>query len=622
MSKKFVSMVALLTTSSIILTACGGNSTTEVPTVEPTVVENSVSEPPTENVVTTVEEVVVTIEEEVIMPIEEELEEVAPIEEIIEVAEVKFSPEGYPMADVQEMVYNLGVEPLTLDPQLSSAIDSAQIINNTFEGLVREVDGKITPGMAESWEISDNQLVYTFYLRDAKWSDGKPVTAHDFVYAWQRGVDPMTASQYGHVFESASVLNAGPISRGEDIIDPATGETRPSTKEDLGIRAIDDKTLEIRLTNPTEYFLSLIMSSTFMPVREDVVDADGIWAKDPEKFVSNGPFVLTDYSIGDEIVLEKNPNYWNAENVYLEKLICKMIVDASTAYTGYKTGEIDFLQTIPSSEIPMLLAENPEFYVLPYIGSYYFVLNLNNEVLQDLDVRKALNYAIDREAIVEIAGAGQIPATGFVGPGFLDTEGNEFYKVAGNYGISLTGDAEKAQKALADAGYPNGEGFPEIEIMYNTNEGHKLICEAIQEMLTTNLGIDVTLTNQEWAVFQETRNHHEYDWIARHGWIGDYTDPNTMLENFITGNAQNNSAYSSPVYDEHMALSKVTTGKERMDHLYAAHDALMTDLPFIPIYYYVNTVLAVDEVEGWELAPQGEIWFGDVVMLDFDKMAE
>ncbi|OON90966.1 MAG: ABC transporter substrate-binding protein [Candidatus Epulonipiscium fishelsonii] len=610
MNKKLISIMVMLTASSLMLTACGENTITEVPAEKIEPIEISTTEEiPGESVT---EEVV-----------EVQIVEQTEIEEIDEVIEIKLSPEGYPIADVQELVYNLGADPLTLDPQLSAAIDSAQIINNTFEGLVREIDGKVVPAIAESWEVSDNQLVYTFHLRDAKWSDGEPVTAQDFVYAWQRGVDPLLASQYAHVFESANILNAGAITRFEDIIEPATGETRPATKEDLGVKAIDDKTLEVKLTNPTEYFLTLTMSSTFMPVREDIVDINGIWAKDPTKFVSNGAFILTDYSIGNEIILEKNPNYWNSENVYLEKIICKMIVDSSTAYTGYKTGEIDFLQNIPSTEIPMLIAENPEFYVLPYIGSYCFMLNLNNEVLQDLNVRKALNYAIDRKVLVEqVAGAGQIPATGFVGPGFLDTEGNEFYKVAGDYGIPLTADVDMAQKALADAGYPDGEGFPEIEIMYNTDEGHKILCEAIQEMLSTHLGIDVRLNNQEWAVFQETRNNFEYEWLARYGWIGDYTDPNTMLENFITGNPQNNAAYSSPEYDEHMALARVTTGKERMDHLYSAQEVLMNDLPIIPIYYYVNTLLAVDEIEGWKLTPQGELWLGNAVMLDFEKIAE
>ncbi|ONI44116.1 ABC transporter substrate-binding protein [Candidatus Epulonipiscium fishelsonii] len=535
--------------------------------------------------------------------------------------EIKLSPEGYPIADVQELTYNLGADPKTIDPQLNSAVDGGQIINNTFEGLIRDVNGEIRPGMAESWDISDDSLVYTFHLRDAVWSDGQPVTANDFVFAWKRAADPKTASEYAYILESANIKNSGAITRMENIVDPATGEERPATIDDLGVKAIDDKTFEVTLANPTEYFLSLTGFATFMPVREDVVDADGIWAKDPTKAISNGPFMLTDYAMGDQIVLEKNPNYWNAENVTLEKIVCKMIVDSSTAFTAYNSDQLDLLESVPTAEVPKLIAENPEFYVLPYIGTYFYVLNLNNEVLQDINVRKALNFGLDRKIIAEqVAGAGQIPATGFVGPGFLDTEGNEFNEVTGDYGIPITADVEAAQKALADAGYPGGEGFPEIEIMYNTNEGNKLLAEAVQEMWATNLGIDVKLTNQEWAVFQETRNNQTYDSVARHGWIGDYTDPNTMLEIFITGNPQNNGAYSNPEFDEQMALAKTTIGKERMDHLYEASDILMSDMPVIPVYYYVNTLLAIDEIEGWSKNSQGKLWLGDAMMLDFDKM--
>ncbi|OON93612.1 MAG: ABC transporter substrate-binding protein [Candidatus Epulonipiscioides saccharophilum] len=556
MSKKLLAMMAVLITSATMFTACGGDDEVGTPA-----------------------------------------------------AAQSLSPQGYPIAQKQELIYNLGADPLTIDPQLNSAVDGGQIINNTFEGLIRDVDGVIRPGMAESWTVSDDGLVYTFKLReDAKWSDGKPVTAHDFVFGWQRAVDPAIASEYAYIMESANILNASAAKL-------ASGELKV---EDLGVKALDDKTFEVTLSNPTEYFLGLTGFATFMPVREDVADAEGIWAKDPAKAISNGPFKLEKYALGDELILVKNENYWNAENVHLEKITCKMIVDSSTAYTAYQSDQLHLLESVPTAEIPKLIIENSEFYIMPYIGTYYMVMNLNNELLQDVNVRKALNYAIDRKTITEITAAGQIPATGFVGPGFFDADGNSFNEVAGDYGIPIQADVAAAQKFLADAGYPEGKGFPEIEILYNTNEGNKVIAEAMQQMWAENLGIDVKLTNQEWAVFQETRNHQTYDSIARHGWIGDYVDPSTMLDLFTTGNPQNNGGYSNPDYDEQIALARTTTGKERMDHLYKAEEIFMADMPIIPVYYYVNTLLAVDEIEGWEMNSQGKLWLGDIIMLDFE----
>lgn len=556
MSKKLLSMMALLISATAMLTACGGDDTATAPT-------------PT--------------------------------------GEVQLSPEGYVIAQEQELIYNLGADPLTIDPQLNSAVDGGQIINNTFEGLIRDVDGEIRPGMAESWTVSDDGLVYTFKIReDALWSDGEPVTAHDFVFGWQRAVDPALAAEYAYIMGSANLLNA---------VEITAGEKKP---EELGVKAIDDKTLEVTLANPTEYFLGLTGFATFMPVRADVVDSEGIWAKDPAKAISNGPFKLEKYALGDELVLVKNDNYWNADAVKLERVVCKMIVDASTAYTAYQAGQLDMLESVPTAEIPKLMVENPEFYINPYIGTYYMVLNLNNEILQDVNVRKALNWGIDRTTITEITAAGQLPATGFVGPGFFDADGNVFHEVAGDYGVPVRADVEAAQKFLADAGYPDGKGFPKLEILYNTNEGNKIIAEAMQAMWAENLGIDVTLTNQEWAVFQETRNNQAYDSIARHGWIGDYVDPNTMLDIFTTGNPQNNGGYSNPDFDEQIALARTTVGQERMDHLYKAEEIFMNDMPIIPVYYYVNTLIAVDEVEGWEMNSQGKLWLGDIVMLDLD----
>ncbi len=511
---------------------------------------------------------------------------------------------NFTLASDQTLRLNLGADPLTLDPQLNSAADGGHIINNTYEGLMREVDGEIVPGIAESYTVSEDGLVYTFKLRESKWSDGQPLTAKDFEFAWKRGVNPETASEYMYLFESANILNAGEIGKGNKSID------------ELGVKALDDYTLEVTLSTPTEYFLQLVCFPTMMPVREDVVDNDGAWAKDPAKIVSNGPFVLTEYKMGDQLVLSKNSNYWKAEDVTLEKIICYMIVDESTAHTKYTAGELDVNEFIPADEMPKLMAEDPTFYILPKIGTYYFAFNMNNEALQDARIRKALSLAINREQIVnEVTRSGQIVAHGFMPDGVTDHEGNPFNETAGDYGVADKGDVETAKALLAEAGYPDGAGLPEIEILYNTGESHKKIAEALQEMWKQNLGVNVKLTNQEWAVFQETTNNNQFDSLARRGWIGDYNDPQTMLEIFESNNGQNIGRYNNPQFDAEMAASRTTTGAERMEHLFKAHDILMEDMPMIPVYYYSYPIMVQDTVEGWEITSTSKMWFGDAEMV-------
>ncbi len=518
------------------------------------------------------------------------------------------SDEDYVLAADQTLRYNLGADPLTLDPQLNSATDASHIINNVFEGLMREKDGEVVPGIAESYTLSEDGLVYTFTLRDATWADGQPVTAGDFEFAWKRGANPATASEYMYLFESANILNAGAIAKGEKSID------------ELGVKAIDDKTLEVTLSAPTDYFLGLTGFATLMPVREDMVDDEGAWAKDPAKYIGNGPFKMSEYKMGDQIVLVKNENYWNAENVNLEKIVMYMIVDESTAHTRYTAGELDVNELIPTDEIPTLIAEDPTFYIMPKIGTYYYAFNMNNEALKDARVRQALSLAINREQIVkEVTKGGQKVAYGFMPEGITDNEGKSFTETAGDYGINPKGDVEKAKALLAEAGYPDGAGLPEIEILYNTSESHKLIAEAMQEMWKQNLGINVKLTNQEWAVFQETTNNNAFDSLARRGWIGDYNDPQTMLEIFESTNTQNIGRYSSETFDTEMQLSRETMGAERMEHLYKAHDILMEDMPIIPVYYYVTNMMIQDSVHDLELTSTSKLWFGDAEMIEVQE---
>jgi len=502
----------------------------------------------------------------------------------------------------EEMVlnWNLGADPLTLDPGLNGASDGGDILANTFEGLLRERNGEVTPGIAESYDVSADGKTITFHLRNSKWSDGSALTAHDFEYAWKRAVDPATASEYSWIWEYTNVVNGAEASVGDVPADS------------LGVRAIDDKTLEVKLIAPTPYFVSLSSFYHFMPVKKSAVEAgpEGAWAKDPELYVSNGPFVLTSYTIGEGLTLEKNPNFWNAKDVKIDKINVKFIDEASTAYAAYQAGELDFIPSVPTAEIPKLIAENPEFYVFPLLGTYYYNFNMDLDLFSDARVRRALTLSIDREQICEVLASGQVPAAGFVPPGFPDNQGRDFFETAGTYGIATDDSAyAEARQLLADAGYPNGEGFPVFTLMYNTSEGHKLVAELVQEMWKTNLGIECTLENQEWAVFQETRKQGDYE-ISRGGWLTDFLDPSGLLAIFTQGNAYNDPNYASDEFDAAMSMALAATNDaDHYKYLYDAQTILMTDLPMIPVYHYSDTMLSSPQVKGFERSQLGGIDF-------------
>jgi oligopeptide transport system substrate-binding protein len=492
----------------------------------------------------------------------------------------------------EEMVlnWNLAADPKTIDPGLNGATDGGDIIANTFEGLVVEREGEVKPGIAKSWETSEDGLTVTFHLRESKWSDGSDLTAHDFEYAWKRAIDPKTASEYSWLWEYTNVVNSLEASMGEVPVD------------EVGVKAVDDYTLEVYLKAPTPYFVSLTSFYHFAPVKQSAVEAgpEGAWAKDPDLYVSNGPFVVTSYVIGDGLTLEKNPNFWDAENVKLDRINVKFIDEASTAYTAYKAGEFDFLNDVPPAEVPKLIAENPEYYIFPLLGTYYYNFNMNLPMFEDERVRRALTLSIDREQIVEVLAGGQVPAPGFVPPGFPDHNGNDFFETAGDYGIA-TDDSQfdEARKLLADAGYPDGKGFPSFTLMYNTSEGHKLVAEMVQEMWKTNLGLDVSLENQEWAVFQDTRKAGDYE-VSRGGWITDFLDPSGLLAIFTKGNAYNDPDYDNPDFDAAMnrALT-ATSDAEHFEALYEAQEILMTELPIVPVYHYTDSMLSSPQVKGW-----------------------
>jgi len=496
--------------------------------------------------------------------------------------------------------WNLSADPKTLDPGLNGASDGGDIGNNTHEGLVREQAGKVIPGMAESWTVSADGKTVTFNIRkDAKWSDGSALTANDFVYSWKRAMDPATASEYSWIWEYTKVVGAQEAAEGEGSL------------EDVGIRAVDEYTLEVKLKNPIDYFVSLMSFYHFMPVKQSSVEAgpDGAWAKDPELAVSNGPFYLTSYTIGDGLTLKKNPHYWKADDVKIDTINVKFIDEESTAYTAYQAGEFDFINEVPPTETPRLVAENPEFYIFPLLGTYYYNFNMDLDIWQDVRVRRALTLSIDRKRIVETMAEGRIPAYGMVPPGFPDHNGQDFFETAGTYGI--VDDSSKyaeARELLAEAGYPGGAGFPQFVLMYNTQEGHKKVAEMVQEMWKTNLGIECTLENQEWAVFQDTRKEGDYE-ISRGGWITDFLDPMGLLAIFEKENTYNDPNYDNPEFDELMKQANLTRGKEHYEALYAAQEILMADLPIIPVQHYTETYLSSPQVKNWTRSQLGALDF-------------
>lgn len=501
--------------------------------------------------------------------------------------------------------YDIGSEPKTLDPTLNSAVESGTIIVNAFEGLTKFGEGdKPVAGVAETWDISTDGLTYTFHLRNnAKWSDGKAVTAKDFEYAWKRGMNPDTAAEYANYYYY--------IKNGEAY------NTKKGTAEDVGVKATDDSTLVVTLENVTPYFLQLTAFPTYSPVRQDMVEANkSTWATKPETYISNGPFKLSEWRPKDKIILEKNTNYWNASAIKLDRLEFSMIEEATSRLSAYRSGQLDYIEGPPSQEVPTLL-EKKEAVALPYLGTYYFSINVTPKAasvnaaaakaLSDVKVRRALTLAIDRESIVKnVLKAGQVPATGFVPPGVPATAGGDFTTKTF---FDPKGNVDEAKRLLSEAGYPNGQGFPSITLLYNTGSGHQDVAQAVQDMWRKNLGINVELANQEWKVFQVTRTNKEY-LIARDGWIGDYMDPMTFLELFTSASGNNNPGYSSPAYDAKInAAKKETDAAKRDQAMRDAETILMTDMPIVPIYFYVNVAMIKDYVKGTRKSQLGYVFF-------------
>lgn len=504
-----------------------------------------------------------------------------------------------------EVIHNLGTEVKTIDPALNTAVDGSTVIGNAFEGLYKlDENNQPVPATAESCDISEDGLVYTFHIRkDAAWSDGNDVTAQDFANAWIRALNPKTAA------ESAYQLYY--IEGGEEF------NTKDGTEENVGIKVIDDKTLEVTLSKPTAYFLELTTTAIYMPIRKDIIDEyENKWTKKADTYISNGPFKMIEYNMKDSYVFVPNEYYYDKDKVKIKKLTFKMVTDATSSYAALKNGELTSIDTVPISEIASGL-EAGTVKIYPQIGTYFYVINvdknsgyLDEEVKKALSnklVRHALNLALDRRKLVdEVVKGSQTPAYSYVSQGIINEDGSEYSNK--EYWNSEKYDVEGAKKLLKEAGYPNGEGLPTFELLYNSTENNKLIAEAIQQMWA-EVGVKATLKNEEWAVFQDSRKNGNYE-IARHGWTGDYADPMTFLDMWVTNGASNDAGFANSEYDSLIAKAKNETNVSlRSEYLRKAEDILMDEMPVLPMYYYTQVKGISLDVKDIKVSPLGAVYF-------------
>jgi len=469
-----------------------------------------------------------------------------------------------------DYTFENGTDVQTLDPALMTGQPEGRIASSIFEGLTSRsaTAAEILPGVARSWDISEDGFRYTFHLRDCAWSDGTPITARDFLYSWKRTLDPATGGTY-YAYMLFYVRGAEEFNSG-----------RIADFSKVGVKAVDDKTLEVELKQPTPFFLYITSFQTLMPVKRDCIEEHGdLWTR-PGNIVSNGPFLLREWSPSVRIRLVKNPFYWDRDNVKLNVVDVLPTENENTAFDIYIAGQADWVDAagIPWHLID-ILKTRPDFHTYTALLTYFYRFNVTRHPFTDMRVRKALNLAVDKKRIVDkIFHAIHHPATVLVPP------------VMPHYTSppGLPYNPKEAARLLAEAGYPGGRGFPRVSILFNTMEAHKQIATEIQAMWKENLGIHVDLDNQEWGTYLNTESRLDY-FISRGGWIADYPDPNTFLDMFVTNGGNNKTGWSSPRYDSLIAEagSERDQGK-RMEIFREAEKILVVDeMPIMPIYFNV-----------------------------------
>lgn len=489
-----------------------------------------------------------------------------------------------------ELTVNLGYELQSIDPAINDETYGFIYINHAFEGLLtKDINGKIVGGSSDKWEISEDKLKYTFHIReDAKWSDGKKLTADDFVYSYRRVVDPKTASPIAYLMYY--IKNAKDINIGKKQIDT------------LGVTAIDENTLTIELENPTLYFEDILASGgCYVPVREDIINKYGDdWTWNPESYIGNGAYKMTERKPDELIAFELNTNYWDYKNQVAKKINFVLIADEYISLNAVRTGDVDFsINAPPIGEIESLIKENL-MAVSDIIGVYYLDLNNKDKTLSDKRVRKALSLAIDRNYIVSNIGHGKlIAAESFVPPvvkgvekSFREESSN--FIIANNYSNNII----EAKKLLAEAGYPNGENFPILEVKVSSGF-YTTVLEAIQEMWKNNLNIDVVVRTEESKITLPFRQSGKYQ-IARTSWTGDYNDPLTMLQIMTSESDINYSGFSNERYDYLINFATTSTNeKDRMEALKEAEAILFEEMPIIPFIYRTDFLVVNPKLKNY-----------------------
>jgi len=494
---------------------------------------------------------------------------------------------------IREQILHCGIgsEPKDLDPQTTTGNPESQVQDSLFEGLTAWHPDHTdpVPGVAERWELSADATVYTFDIRPtARWSNGDPVTAHDFVFSYQRILSPALSAPYAYMhycIQHAEAYHQGKITDFSQV----------------GLKALDDKTLQITLKAPTPYFLRLLRYRSWYPVHPPTIlqfgkidDRSTRWTR-AGNLVGNGAFALKSWDPHRKIVVKKSLTYWDQETTRLNEIHFYPIDGMNAEEYAFRTGQLHITQETPMERIQYYQKNHPELIHLnPFLGTYFYELNTQRPPLNDVRVRRALALALDRETIVKyVCKAGEPAAESLTPP---DTAG---YTAR----AKIPFDPKQARELLAEAGYPDGQGFPTLELLYNTHKGHMRIAEVIQQIWKKSLNIHVELLNMEWKTYLAEKKNHHYD-IARASWIGDYTDPSTFLELFITGGGNNDTAWSNPRYDHLIQQASLEQNpKQRLELFQQAETILLKEAPLIPIYYYRNKSLVDPSVKNWNPNP-------------------
>lgn len=508
-------------------------------------------------------------------------------------------------AAAQDLHINMSAEPPTFDPAQAKDSQTNTALKLMYEGLTRMgADGNPVPGVAEKWDVSEDGLKYTFHIRDnAQWSNGEAVTADDFAYAWERVLSPKTTPASEYAYQLYYIKNGQEFNEGK-VKDFA----------DVGVKVVDEKTLEVTLANPTPYWLGLTSFYTYYPVNKKNVEANPQWASKADTMITNGAFNLTTWTTGQELAWTKNDKYWDASSIKLNTVTSSLVNSGATEFSSYQSGQLDYAGAptgeIPTDQIPAAKEQYPDQFQAKGIAStYYYLFNLKEKPFNNLKIRQAFSMAIDRQAIVDnVTLGGQIPAFGYVPPGIKGN--NEEFRT--EYKDSyFTEDAAKAKELLAEGMKEEGyTTLPEITLIYNSSEAHQKIALAIADMWKNNLGVSVKTQNQEWSVFLDNRQSGNYQ-IARAGWSADYNDPMTFMDMWMTGNGNNDAKYSNTEYDSLLKDAQATQDNaKRMEDMSKAEKILVQDdMAVMPIYYYTSVSLTKPNLKGIVLDFSGAIDF-------------